>query len=116
MGAMGVGADGDQGEQEGQEFDEESVEGQRLTRSRRGNAAGLYMLDHGSQLVPKKVRTHTHNCTDAVCVKLCTFSQVWCHTCRRIGALKECVTWRTVVLACQAFLCTMHHLHCCSLH
>lgn len=123
-GGMGVGADGEEGEQEGQEFDEESVEGQRLTRSRRGNAAGLYMLDHGSQLVPKKVTPHTNNCTDAVCVKLCTFSQVWCHTCRRIAALKECVTWRTVVLACQlwfkplfcttctAVLCIRHDALC----
>ena len=51
----GVGEDGDA---EGQGSDDESAEGQRLTRSRRSNAAGLYMLDHGSQLVPKKVSTH----------------------------------------------------------
>ena len=40
--------------EEGHDSDEEGAEGQRLTRSRRGNAAGLYMLDHGSQLIPKK--------------------------------------------------------------
>ena len=41
--------------EEGQGSDGEvGAEGQRLTRSRRGNTAGLYMLDHGSQLIPKK--------------------------------------------------------------
>ena len=44
----------EEGDAEEQGSDDESVEGQRLTRSRRSNAAGLYMLDHGSQLVPKK--------------------------------------------------------------
>ena len=43
--------------EEGHGSDEEGEEGQRLTRSRRGNAAGLYMLDHGSQLIPKKARS-----------------------------------------------------------
>ena len=47
-GEEGQGSDGEGGTQ---------AEGQRLTRSRRGNAAGLFMLDHGSQLIPKKV-TH----------------------------------------------------------
>ena len=45
----------EEGDAEEQGSDDEGVEGQRLTRSRRSNAAGLYMLDHGSQLVPKKV-------------------------------------------------------------
>lgn len=45
-GEEGQGSDGEGGTE---------AEGQRLTRSRRGNAAGLYMLDHGSQLIPKKV-------------------------------------------------------------
>lgn len=35
--------------------DEEATEAKRITRSRKSNAAELYMLDHGSQLVPKKV-------------------------------------------------------------
>lgn len=44
--------------EEGQGSDGEiGAEGQRLTRSRRGHAAGLYMLDHGSQLIPKKAST-----------------------------------------------------------
>ena len=51
-GDIGMAAEGE----EGQGSDGEGgAEGQRLTRSRRGNAAGLYMLDHGSQLIPKKV-------------------------------------------------------------
>jgi len=54
-GGMGAGVDEDREGNEGHDSDDESAEGQRLTRSRRGNAAGLYMLDHGSQLVPKKV-------------------------------------------------------------
>lgn len=49
-GDIGMMAEGE----EGHDSDEEGAEGQRLTRSRRGNAAGLYMLDHGSQLIPKK--------------------------------------------------------------
>ncbi|DBA80727.1 hypothetical protein WJX77_005653 [Trebouxia sp. C0004] len=55
-GGIGAGADEEREGNEGHESDDESAEGQRLTRSRRGNAAGLYMLDHGSQLVPKKIR------------------------------------------------------------
>jgi len=52
---VGAGVDEEREGNEGDDLDDESAEGQRLTRSRRGNAAGLYMLDHGSQLVPKKV-------------------------------------------------------------
>ncbi|KAA6418167.1 MAG: PHD zinc finger-containing [Trebouxia sp. A1-2] len=55
-GAIGAGVDEEREGNEGRDSDDESAEGQRLTRSRRGNAAGLYMLDHGSQLVPKKIR------------------------------------------------------------
>ena len=47
-------AEGEEGQGSAGEGGTEA-EGQRLTRSRRGNAAGLYMLDHGSQLIPKKV-------------------------------------------------------------
>lgn len=47
--------------EEGQDSGEEGVDGQRLTRSRRGNAAGLYMLDHGSQLIPKKASSCMHH-------------------------------------------------------
>ncbi len=54
-GGIGAGVDEEREGNEGHDSDDESAEGQRLTRSRRGNAAGLYMLDHGSQLVPKKV-------------------------------------------------------------
>ena len=54
-GGIGAGVDGEREGNEGDDLDDETAEGQRLTRSRRGNAAGLYMLDHGSQLVPKKV-------------------------------------------------------------
>ena len=54
-GGLGAGVDEEREGNEGHDSDDESAEGQRLTRSRRGNAAGLYMLDHGSQLVPKKV-------------------------------------------------------------
>ncbi len=54
-GAIGAGVDEEREGNEGDDLDDETAEGQRLTRSRRGNAAGLYMLDHGSQLVPKKV-------------------------------------------------------------
>lgn len=35
--------------------DDETTEAKRTTRSHRNNAAELYMLDHGSQLVPRKV-------------------------------------------------------------
>ena len=54
-GGIGAGVDGEREGNEGDDLDDETAEGQRLTRSRRGNAAGRYMLDHGSQLVPKKV-------------------------------------------------------------
>lgn len=51
----GVDAEGEgEGENEGGS-DEEGPEGPRVTRSRKSTAAELYMLDHGSQLVPKKV-------------------------------------------------------------
>ena len=44
------------GEDDGEgDSDEEATEAKRITRSRKSNAAELYMLDHGSQLVPKKV-------------------------------------------------------------
>ena len=66
-GDIGAAADGEGEQHEGQESDEESIEGQRLTRSRRGNAAGLYMLDHGSQLVPKKVLALAHMVSRAPC-------------------------------------------------
>ncbi|KAL0046805.1 hypothetical protein WJX82_010406 [Trebouxia sp. C0006] len=56
VGFAGAGVDGEREGNEGDDLDDETAEGQRLTRSRRGNAAGLYMLDHGSQLVPKKIR------------------------------------------------------------
>jgi len=55
-GGVGAGVDEEREGNEGDDLDDETAEGQRLTRSRRGNAAGLYMLDHGSQLVPKKVQ------------------------------------------------------------
>lgn len=73
-GDIGMAAEGE----EGQGSDGEGgAEGQRLTRSRRGNAAGLYMLDHGSQLIPKKVAhlppnplttlSHIKPCLENVC-------------------------------------------------
>lgn len=55
-GEVGMAAEGEGLGGAGEEGSDGEVgaEGQRLTRSRRGNAAGLYMLDHGSQLIPKK--------------------------------------------------------------
>ena len=64
-GDIDMAVDGEGAGQEGSGSDEETIEGQRLTRSRRGNAAGLYMLDHGSQLVPKKVL-----CNLLICIML----------------------------------------------
>ena len=53
-GDLGMATEGEEGQGSAGEGGPEA-EGQRLTRSRRGNAAGLFMLDHGSQLIPKKV-------------------------------------------------------------
>lgn len=55
-GEVGMAAEGEGLGGAGEEGSDGEVgaERQRLTRSRRGNAAGLYMLDHGSQLIPKK--------------------------------------------------------------
>lgn len=53
-GDIGMATEGEEGQGSDGEGSTQA-EGQRLTRSRRGNAAGLFMLDHGSQLIPKKV-------------------------------------------------------------
>lgn len=57
-GVHGPDAEGEgegEGEAEGGSDEEEGAEAKRITRSRKSNAAELYMLDHGSQLVPRKV-------------------------------------------------------------
>lgn len=111
----------DEGEGEGEAeveggSDDDATEAKRLTRSRRNNAAQLFMLDHGSQLVPRKV-WYTHMHTDML-TTVCVPGLVWlghqshltlCHSCAgaafemqmnttsqlktTLECLSQCATW-----------------------